>query len=256
MPDAVEFLRLTPKRALGFAAVAVAVLGVVSLCLAPAVSVRAAADESSAPVRLLTPHVQRPLQHIAVQRARPPHEAWPYPGLSALVLPSWPAHGTGRRESGPPAADARTRPWDFAESGVELSPRARRQYPMRKNSGYFGRDSVFPEWLHRPLSTTTVSTGGETLPPVLTGTAWHHSAAATAAAGDATSPGSLAQRCSVHGVWAAPLGRCRRPPARMHSRSSPRPPSPCVSRQKSLAAGFLRNHPSAGFPRNLKQRMW
>jgi hypothetical protein len=322
MPDGGDFLRLTPRRALGFAAVAVVVLGVVSLCHAPAVSLRAAARETASPVRLRTPHLHRPLRHIAAERAPSPHEARPSADLSELMLPSRLTFGAGRRGNGPAASDARTRqevsrlvpalstpqshattkaaeaealaeaprsrPWDYPDnSGGELSPRAKRQYPMRKNSGYYGRDSPFPDWLHRPLSSPSVfpaaaasltpvsraspsssaslppvlrrasRDGGASLRPVLTGTAWHYSAEATARAGNAATRGSLAQRCSEHGVWAAPLGRCAASlpsPSRFSSPWSLQPPNPHPTQQlRYLPLGCM---PSPSSPECSEHGVW
>uniref|UniRef100_A0A7S4B4E5 EGF-like domain-containing protein n=1 Tax=Chrysotila carterae TaxID=13221 RepID=A0A7S4B4E5_CHRCT len=86
----------------------------------------------------------------------------------------------------PPKTPADT-PWLFAgaEGGTK---RARSQLQMRKNSGYFGRDSP-PVPLRAPNG--SLASG-----PVLTGTAWHWG------------PGRCPEACSARGVCSPEHGRC------------------------------------------------
>ena len=202
MPDApsdADFLRLTPRRALSFGMLAAVFLGIASF---------------GHPLRARAVQPQKPTVHAEGRPALLPHNErrQPTPARGEAHRPRGESRIssiiTPQSHRGHTPAQPASQPWNFPAHNGPISARAKRQYPMRKNSGYFGRDSPFPAWMHRPLVGRSISTPADLEPVVLTGTAWHYSSDAVAAAGSASVAGSLAQRCSAHGVWSAALGRC------------------------------------------------
>ena len=188
--------RVTPRRAIGLTVLAAIVLALDSLYRRPP-------DQRAPPKRKqgsLRPHANSataprvvsangPATNTVVQLSAASRPARPAPAVAAP-----PPVGILRVR--PAAGNRSSQPWNYPPFAGAISKRARDQFTMRKNSGFYGRDSPFPEWLR---GTEPSAAAGPAPPAVLTGTAWHYGPGRHAAA---------AAACAAHGVWSAPLGRC------------------------------------------------